>query len=265
MRSTHKPQVITFTGTGGSGKTAVAEVLKGYYKERIAIAPSFTRMAYTDAAKAGLRVKTEASAMTMSDEDFGTFQVFVFESYLKRATEFIKHMTLEPGVETILLERSPFCYLTYISTLVMPGYYHTPSLLRQARAFMAKHDPHVVYFPHNSPWYKEGKTNDGLRKVDPKKDHDWDVSLLAFLCAEKLKQVTYLDTWDLNQRVATIVSIITRNENLANGNVPSSKEEAGLLDSGREAEGAGSNEPGVQCNAGLPQARKVVRVARSKS
>lgn len=265
MRSISKPQVIAFTGAGGSGKSVVAEALKAFYQDRIAIAPSFTRMAYADAAKVGLRARTEESARSMTDEDFGRFQVFVFESYLKRASEFIRHMSLEKGVETILLERSPFCYLAYITTLVMPGYYHTPSLLRQARSFMTKYDPHVVYFPHNSPWYKEGKTHDGMRQPDPKKDHDWDISLLSTLCAEKLKKVTYLDTWDLNQRVSAIVSILAQNGNPQHGNDSTSTKEIGSLDFGREDKSSSGHEPGVQCNTILPPARKVVRVARPKA
>lgn len=213
MRSTKNPIVITMTGAGGSGKSIVSRELKTFFGDRVVVAPSFTRKGYETAHTVGLRVPNEAAALAMSAEELGLFQNYLFENYIKEAREFIRLAKLDSNVEAVILERSPFDYIAYIRTQVLPGFYHFPTLLKTARAFNASFNPWVVYFPHNSPWYQKGLTQDGMRKVDPVKDNAFDVDLVALLCTEKMKQAIYLDTWDFNERVNRLVRLINHPEN----------------------------------------------------
>lgn len=208
-----KPFVVSFTGVGGSGKTKVSEELKAYYRDTVRFAPSFTREGYRRAAtEFGMHVPNEAAAAALPPHKKGEFQVFLFQNFLHCAKKFIAESATYSNCRAVVLERSPFCHLSYIRTQVTADCYHFPSLIKSARSFLESEKPHLVYYPlpHSAPWYSFKGAEDGFRKVDPEKERALDTELIALLCSEKLgDRITYLNSWDLNDRVDTLIRLIT--------------------------------------------------------
>lgn len=256
--------VVMATGVGGAGKTSVLKELKEVLRERIAIAPSFTREGYAAAAGIGIRVQTQEQALALPAERYGLLQDFLQEHFLKQATAFIREHAKNPQIEAVVFERSPFCYAAYTQALVLPGYYHGPTIKRRIRSFLHTWNPWIAYFPGNPPWAR-GKAEalkDGFRLVDEDTKRKVDTELICLLCGERWLKTLYMVDYDLNPRVRSFVHLIETNPENPSDYIAT--QAPGTLDSSNRAKPAADNLPDVGLGNGAKGPGKVRRVPRAK-
>lgn len=157
-------KLIFFSGTGGTGKTVLAEeVHKQFGLFRY---PSPTREFY-----ALKNVSSEKELMTRDVEYRQYFQQDLYEWFLKRITKYCA-----ASVVSTVFERSPFCNLSYLT-------FHNPdgSLQRVEENFeraikffdfclQGGWQVIVVAFPYPTQWIREGKSRDSFRAIAGGKD-----------------------------------------------------------------------------------------------
>lgn len=202
--------VQAFAGAGGSGKDYLAKALVAR-NPRIRVAPSFTRAAYAEydrSKEGGTGVKSEAAGLKMPPAEFGAFQTWIYQYYLRAAGDWVRECRKDPEVDVAILARSPLDYLAYIEATVQPECYNSRILRNKAKEFCLVHNLRLVYFPHNAPWYGKD-TQDGFRKVDPKKDGEFDMNLCSLMAEFKVPGTVYLDSFVLEDRITAVENALS--------------------------------------------------------